>query len=316
MRPFKTAGVVLGGALLSLGVVEKPAEALTTPQIVASSLSTQCLDYQVIGICVWLNCSWSGCSIRTSVQVRHFIPELVVSSYENTGDNPWWEVATLSPPLGEALAGGQSTSDVSRAQHEHLRFKNVDAIGHPAGEAFSSFASAFGMTCAGAATPFQPYHLSTLDALAWRSGIPESLYPEALTPGMRELGQPGDLWGNIYPRSGFLTQVHDYKTAATTAQRSADVVTRTGQPHVYTPLVAASRDGYWPPGPVKEGDPSTHRWQRLTPSMSKSCRVWPDRGVADTYDDRLDTGGDYAWSLWRPYRCCKRRGQTLLYAVP
>jgi integrating conjugative element protein (TIGR03756 family) len=133
---------------------------------------------------------------------------------------------------------------------------------------------------------------------------------------MRELGQPGDLWGNIYPRSGFLTQVHDYKTAATTAQRSADIVTRTGQPHVYTPLVAASRDGYWPPGPVQEGDASTHRWQRLTPNMSNSCRVWPDRGIADTYSDRLDAGGDYAWSLWRPYRCCQRRGQTLLYAVP
>lgn len=133
MMRYRTLGALLIGAVLSLGVIERPAQALTTPEIVASSISTQCLDYQVIGICVWLNCSWSGCSIRTSVQVRHYIPELVVSSYENTGDNPWWEVATLSPPLGKALAGGQSTSDANRARHEHLRFKNVDAIGHPAG---------------------------------------------------------------------------------------------------------------------------------------------------------------------------------------
>src|SRR5690554_8211050 len=122
MRPFKTVGAVLGGALLSLGVVERPAHALTTPQIVASSLSTQCLDYQVIVICVWLNCSWSGCSIRTSVQVSHYIPKLVVSSYENTCDNPWWKLATLTPWLREALTGGQSTSAASRAQHEHMCF--------------------------------------------------------------------------------------------------------------------------------------------------------------------------------------------------
>ncbi len=124
------------------------------------------------------------------------------------------------------------------------------------------------------------------------------------------------MWSNIYPRSGFLTQVHDYKAGATIAQRSADIVTRTGQPHVYTPLVASRRDGYWPPGPVIEGDASTHRWQMLTPKMTHSCRVWPDRGITDTYADRLDDGGDYAWTLWRPYRCCQRRGQTLLYTVP
>lgn len=173
------------------------------------------------------------------------------------------------------------------------------AIGHPAGSVFRRFAGAFGLTCSGAATPFTPYHLSTLDALAWRSGIPEMAYPEALIPGKRELGQPGDLWGTVYPRSGFLIQVHDYKTSATLAQRSA----------------ASARDGYWPPGPVIEGDPTTHQWQRLTPNMTRSCRVWPDRSVTAPYRDRLDEGGDYAWALWRPYRCCQSRGQILLYKV-
>lgn len=301
--------------LPALLLVAPKAQALNTASIVESSLSPQCLDYQLVGICVWLHCGWTGCSIRTSVKVKHYIPELVVSSYENTGENPWWEVAKLSPPLGGVLAGGRTTSDADRRGQEHLRFKNVDAIGHPAGGVFRRFAGAFGLTCPSAATPFTPYHLSTLDALAWRSGIPEMAYPEALIPGKRELGQPGDLWGNVYPRSGFLTQVHDYKSAATMAQRSADIVTRTDQPHVYQPLTASSRDGYWPPGPVIEGDPTTHRWQRLTPNPTRSCRVWPDRSTAASYGDRLDEGGDYAWALWRPYRCCQRRGQTLLYSV-
>ena len=33
-----------------------------------------------------------GCSVRTSVKVRHCIPDAVVSSYSNTGENPWIEV--------------------------------------------------------------------------------------------------------------------------------------------------------------------------------------------------------------------------------
>ncbi len=94
-----------------------------------------------------------------------------------------------------------------------------------------------------------PYLLSTLDAVMWRSGLPESFYPEALTPGLREIGSTtgGNMWGNVYPRSGFVTQVDDYKAAAVVAQRAADVVTRTGQIHVYQPMTASASPGYWPP---------------------------------------------------------------------
>ncbi len=64
--------------------------------------------------------------------------------------------------------------------------------------------------------------------------MPEMFYPEALIPGMREVGRVGDSWGNIYPRSGWVTQAHDYKASATIVQR-VDIVTRTAQPHIYFP---------------------------------------------------------------------------------
>jgi integrating conjugative element protein (TIGR03756 family) len=286
-----------------------PARALNTAQIVQSSLSTECLDYEVIGMCAWLYCTPFGCSVRTSIRVKHYIPELVVSSYENTGDNPWSEVALLSPSIGNAAGGGRTTEEES-SRHSSTRFKNTDAIGHPGGAVFYRMMSGFGFSCESDVQPYMPYFLSTLDALAWRSGIPEMAYPEALTPGMREMGTTGDLWSPIYPRSGFVTQTHDYKVAASTAQRAADVVTRSGQPHVYQPLVSSGggNSGRWPPDAVMEGDPETHLWQRLEPNMSMSCSVFPDGG--EDYD--LQSPGDYAWALWRPYRCCKRRGQTLL----
>ncbi|MBI0473662.1 TIGR03756 family integrating conjugative element protein, partial [Pectobacterium parmentieri] len=44
--------------------------ALNTATIVASSLSPDCLEYRVTGICYWLLCTKFGCSVRTSVKVR------------------------------------------------------------------------------------------------------------------------------------------------------------------------------------------------------------------------------------------------------
>lgn len=236
----------------------------------------------------------------------------MVSAYSNTGQNPWAEMTLLSPPLPGIAEGGGDTNPRSASQHSKIRFKNADAIGFPAGDELATFFTQFGYICSPSSQPFQPYFLSQLDTLAWRSGVPEMTYPEALTPGVREVGQSGDMWGNIYPRAGAISQTHDYKAAAVIAQRVADLVTRTGQPHIYTPLTASSRAGYWPPSPVIEGDSSNHQWQMLTPKKSPACSVFPDGSATDTHTDKLSEDGAYTWTLWRPYKCCPRRGQTFL----
>ncbi|EDV4561207.1 TIGR03756 family integrating conjugative element protein [Salmonella enterica subsp. enterica] len=288
------------------------AQAITTPEIAVSALSPECVHYQIVGVCYWLFCSPFGCSVRTSVKVRHFRPDLVVSAYSVTGQNPWTEMSPLSSPLPGIAEAGGDTNPRAVGQHSKVRFKNTDAIGFPAGDALANFLSQFGYVCAPSSQPFLPYFLSTLDALAWRSGVPEMFYPEALTPGLREVSKDGDMWGNIYPRAGALSQTHDYKTGAVIAQRAADLVTRNGQPHVYIPLTASSHDGYWPPDPVTEGDISNHQWQMLVPKKSASCAIFPDGSSTDSYTDKLAEDGAYVWTLWRPYKCCPRRGQTFL----
>ncbi|ECE6153307.1 TIGR03756 family integrating conjugative element protein [Salmonella enterica subsp. enterica] len=296
---------------LTLLAITLPAAAITTPQIIASALSPDCLQYRVVGICYWLMCTPFGCTVKTSVKVRHNIPELVVSAYSAPGDNPWQEMAFTDTTASGALGGGDTNPRRDNAKTK-IRYKDSAAIGHPADATFFRFLSANGYSCSSNVVPFQPYFLSTLDLLAWRSGVPEMLYPEALTPGLREVGQPGDLWGNVYPRSGALGQTHDYKTGAVIAQRAADIVTRTGQLHVYLPLVPSSRPGYWAPASVTEGKPGNHSWQMLAPRLSTTCAQFPDSSVADTYADRLAVNGSYSWALWRPYACCQRRGQTFL----
>ena len=188
--------------------------ALNTATIVGSVASPDCLEYRVVGICYWLYCTWTGCTVRTSVKVRHYIPDAVVSSYSNTGENPWVEVRAMSTPNPSAQAGGDGTTN---EDHENnlAKFKNADVIGHPGVEVFNQFVSSSGYFCEGAGTAFMPYLLSTLDTPAWRYNVPEMVYPEALIPGMREVGARStlNLWGNVYPRGGFLHQTDDHKEA-------------------------------------------------------------------------------------------------------
>lgn len=282
--------------------------ALDTATVVSSALSPDCLEYRVVGICYWLYCTYGGCSVRTSVKVQHYVPDAVVSSYSNTGENPWTEVQAMSRPNATARAGGDGTTN---EDHENnlAKFKNADIIGHPASLVFSEFAASFGYSCEGAGTTFMPYLLSVYDTLAWRYNVPEMAYPEALIPGRREIGtRTGrNLWGNVYPRGGFLHQTDDYKAAAVVAQRAGDIVTREDQPHVYQPLLADAHDGYWPAGELVESDAATGKWQELTPTLSQTCAVFPHD------DTRVQAQrGDYAWALWRPYACCRRRGQVFL----
>ncbi|PAU86009.1 TIGR03756 family integrating conjugative element protein [Pseudomonas sp. WN033] len=299
------------GAAVALLCGATSSFALNTTTIVSSTLSPDCLQYRVVGICYWLYCSWTGCRVRTSVKVHHYVPDAVVSSYSNIGQNPWIDVQPLSAPNATAQGGGDGTTNHDN-ENNLAKFKNADVVGHPGGYVFGHFASASGYSCQGAGTALMPYLLSTLDTLAWRYNIPEAVYPEALIPGMREIGAHSslNLWGAVYPRGGFLHQADDHKAAAVVAQRAGDIVTRRGQLHVYQPLLAHSRDGYWPAGALVESDASTGKWQELTPRLSNTCAVFPhSRPLTQAQQ------GDYAWALWRPYSCCERRGQTFLGSV-
>src|SRR5690554_8019460 len=75
----------------------KPAYAVTTAQIVASAANLSCAEWQVVGVCFWLRCS-PKCRVRTSIKVKHYIPEVVVSSYAGALGNQWVEMAAVGAP--------------------------------------------------------------------------------------------------------------------------------------------------------------------------------------------------------------------------
>ncbi len=306
------------------------AGSLTTSQIVerTGDAALACMRWMPVGVCFWLRCSLSGCKVKASLKVGHYQPDAVVASYNELGGHPWVEIRSVLGLVQETAASGllggllnvppgsSGNRTGSLKEYRTLVFREVDVIGHPLGSLSGIVASA-GYLCRTQTTAYVPYFQSALDALAWRMGVPEMLYPQSLVPGLREIGAwPVQTWGSVYPRGGWVLQAEEPKAAAILAQRAADIVTRTHQPHVYVPMTGGSSSGQkiWRPGPLLEDDPDTGEWQMLLPRPESSCGLFGTNDLASVSGwggGRIDPGGDYAWTLWRPYSCCRDRGSFL-----
>ena len=163
-------------------------------------------------------------------------------------------------------AGNRTEGTHNRLDHRNLLFRETDAIGHPL-SLLPSAGGAGGLVCPSQATPFVPYFQSGLDALAWRLGVPEMLYPASLIPGLREVGHwPLQTWGGLYPRTGWTTQAEEPKGAAINAQRAGDIVTRTGSP--------TSICRFGAPTSLISGCGHRVRWWRAMPAPAPG-RCWP-----------------------------------------
>ena len=295
-----------------------------------------CLRPMVVGVCIW----YDLVDITYSIKIGHRNPDLVVSATNGLGNNPWAEANLAYSPIEAAgasiavtasggtlvgnLGGVETGSNSAPAKNQgygrkpNVSYREAQAIGHPWAGAFY---------CPASAKIFTPYYLSGLDAVGWRWQLPELIYPQALVPGLREIGSwPANTWGPVYPRSGWVTQAEQPKAAAVAAQRAADIVTRPGQPHIYYSLPSdgvffgTNQAGQymmaWNPPSIMEGDDKTGDWQMLAPNFGVQCEAF---GTNDTLSvtgwggGNLATDGNYAWALWRPYTCCEVKGILIGY---
>ncbi len=56
----------------------------------------------------------------------------------------------------------------------------------------------------------------------------------------------------------------------------------------------------------------------LLPKLELSCSVFGTNDLASLTGwggGCVDREGDYVWNLWRPYQCCRRRGQVFLFNI-
>lgn len=340
--------LLLAACVAASGLADAAAETFTSADVAKRSLQRSCLDWKVVGVCLWLHCKYGRCRINATPRVRHHLPDLVFVAYDHTGAPPWRELAAMLPDL-PFLQGGSFPTTAVRDSHA-LRFKEVDAIGHPFPMRRRMFEA--GYLCRSQAKPMFPYFVSVLDHAEWRGGL-EAARVESVTPGLREIGAwPRNSWGAVFPRTGFVQQAEDAKAAAVAVQRAADIVTQQHQARVYVPFAydgprevrhgdAGAQDcqtceesgGLWQPDAAAAAAPCSAqgrgrcriqvqmawlppinernaRWQMITPKTQTHCETFGT--LSDWSFDKTSKDGGYAWNLWRPYECCKPgRGRYL-----
>ncbi len=323
------------------------ADSIHTPQIVSSGMSLSCASWKVTGMCFWLKCNVfpPSCSVQTSIKVKHFNPDAVVSVYQTPGESPWSEMSFVSGSVSGSQSGatpanakqqsGGAVKKQALKNSSKIINRHVDVIGSPALLTMAMLLSKTGTFCESGVTPYVPYYVSTLDYFSWKYPYADYLHLGVFVPGMNEVGERNDgenetflftgKFGNVYPRIGALMQNDTYKASAVFAQRAADIVTDPSAMHVYQFLGARSgRQGWWPPlKQVEEWTSKQGKWQQLYPKRDSQCHIFGEPKTrksssmigVDGYSDRRSNTGDYVFQLWRPYECCEKKGQTLLYTV-
>ena len=349
MARFTVRAIVSGLLVLLLTIVPSQTfgQTINTAEILSRSVSVDCLNWRISGICIWLKCTLFGCFVVTSPKIAHRTPDFVVSAYPLTGKPPWTEIRSIYSALNKSvnsqLSGGSIagvTTDF--ANQESLQFNEVDIVGNPIVKLnqYSKF------LCRSEAEPLKSYYHSVLDALAWRSGLPDASRSEALTPGKREVGiWPNFTWGSIFPRSGFIHQQHAGKAAAVASQRAIDILLNDGKGRIHQNIFESGEKrvvrgyskaktkkscqisgGRWEILPksddrgkcksqtwlqwVSSSNEKSDQWQMLLPNPSRKCDVF---GRTEGWPYRnLAENGSYIWNFWRNYKCCLKAGHILL----
>lgn len=194
-------------------------------------LESSCLNYCIIGICVWLCCSNFECSVEISICVSYYNFDLVVSVYDEFGDNLWLEVKILYGVLevqviqgmvsifynvilggGYWVEGGYYVIDYS------LCFKEVIVIGYFF-ILFIDFVGNSGYYCFFEVEFMELVFLLGLDVLVWCFGLLEMLYLYNFILGCRVVGLGiQQQWGLVWLCMGFINQKDDVKVAAVIVQ--------------------------------------------------------------------------------------------------
>lgn len=307
---YSISNLSYGSSTNTLEIAKDSAEAaLQNP-------ASNCLNYKVLGLCFWEEYE----IVSTTPYVEHYLPDVVVSVFNNPGDNAWTEESATLDEAGkvveqEAVSSLSGGVDAGGGQHsmsdEHeqqVKFKEVDVVGNPG---LIEFGSHLGyLLLQSTAAPGVPYFQSMADAPMWRGFPPGDLAEEAfaLLNLNRFLGKNlTDNWGPVLPIQGKLFQPNDTKASAVIAQRALNLITWNNpyaDVHVHKSLNSGtdSCGQHCDSDAFKEDDPGT-KFQLVSPVSQTTC---------DTLENTMDpsqgldakANGSYTMIVWRHYKGC------------
>ena len=287
---------------------------LNTPDVVERTLEcTDCIDWKLEGVCFWLKCVGFYCSVKPSIKVGHYIPELSVSTYTTT--SVWEETRSFNDTPPAAMA----QTDNKNFDNTPVDFKHADIFVNPTLMIWNDLMGRFDWFCKSPLGRIpMPVFLSDLDPM-WRDPTIERLFPQSMfgwprittDPSKADIPLVNGYWAPEYPRCGWGAHPYDAINAAVAAHRAAHIVTRKLQPHLYFSAKkdCARGEKCWPPSPVSSDEQRDNRFQMLYPVTDDSASAFG--GSAKWAYGRSNDRETYMWTLWRRYECCKDRGSFL-----
>ena len=134
-------------ACLLLAITGKASMAANTVEVLGATIASapSCFSYKVTGACFFLSCkpvlhALPICRISTSVRVSHYMPDVVVSTYNDQYDHPWTDAGTFVSVIGSTvgsallampLDSAANTTSAAQSVREPAAFKGADAVGNP-----------------------------------------------------------------------------------------------------------------------------------------------------------------------------------------
>lgn len=131
----------LAALTIALGAGQVGAQT-DTMGVVSATLAAapSCISYKVTGVCFFLRCTPFGCTVETSIRVSHYMPDVVISSFNDQYIHPWRDVGGAvsgigtsvgSALLSQPLDASGNTGEAKQSTAEPATSKSADAIGNP-----------------------------------------------------------------------------------------------------------------------------------------------------------------------------------------
>lgn len=299
-------------SLLCFSSVAK-AEHLNTATILAKTVEAlpSCIHYKVEGMCYWAKPGLIP-KITTTLKVRHFIPDTVVSVYTREAGIPWVEMRVLERAaiantnaiskkmLGVTFETGVLQSGVGEMGHIHTFEANV--TGHPLGVKFFDIFPDM-VLHQSKTSAFKPYYSSIIDSLSWRNPESDILgWIQVLNPDYQISTSNGEHWGTVMPRAGMVQHLDAAKAASVTALRALNIATSSAWSHIHQNIENESCGQKCQSSGEAKNTNST-RWQMIYPKTESQCNVLTDsRSKVLALDNQQAQA--ITWVVWREYKGC------------
>ncbi len=316
---------VLAGAV---AMAEPPPSRISGVTIASDAVSNY-LSYahvKVIGVCVWMEWTMWGPTFETTLELDEFQPDMVISTFDSPGDDPWIEANTVMDPAAH-LAGnaavdglygsnlGYGANNASPPQNDQaIHTYVVDVVGDPVDYIHMPW------MLRSDTHGYLSYYSSDLDAATDRMGIAEALQFKTYNPFEYYIGPSMFAnWGYLYPRVMSINQPNEYEGSVLAALHAGAIVSNGNILHV----VHSTNDSCGQNCAVANINADLNNrneiWQEVYPYNKKI--TLGDMGVGSLLPvgsaDNAAGKGNYVFQVWRHYRgCIQGPGHLVFASVP